>query len=319
MPKFIASAAIVLACLLTVSCTKYSKFDRGKEAYEKGDFKKAIPLLEEAYKLDGNNNMALSYLMLAKAGYYTDIAARGLKENDFEKVIIYATRALETDTKNQDARFLLDKGIQGLEDYINNVLIPKKDWSEIEKVCRLIMEYQPDNRTAIVTRGRAIFEKEYRAFNVKTIMALNKAYALHPDDKFLKRQIRALDSRTRDFKRLFLDYQRSLRKRDYWLWRRLIHPQYYRDVKEIVKRFAESGAEITTVRAYFKEIAKDPAKYGSPKGPRIICIEPVSAGKGFVHFDYKKSLKVLKMEISTASGLLKIRQEQDSEIKKAEL
>jgi hypothetical protein len=117
----------------------------------------------------------------------------------------------------------------------------------------------------------------------------------------------------------FKDYQKALLTDNFSLWKNLINNRYMKEIEVDVFRLKERGESVNTIQLFFKELAKLPAKYGNPEGADIVCIEPLSPNRGYVHFSYKNLPKILKMEVVREGGTFRIDREEDSEIKKAEL
>jgi tetratricopeptide (TPR) repeat protein len=293
---------------------------RGKWAYKRGNYEKAVKLFEALIRTETTNQAAKDYLVLAQAGVLAEEAVEAVSINDFEKAIHLLDRALGLDPMNQDARKLLNTSIEELTKTIVNEYVPNKMWARIVPISTLILKYEPDKKVIAVTHAKAVFEVEDKTLNYKSIMAINKSYQKVPDDAFLKNQMEVLENKTAKFKALFKRYQQALLEKDFNKWKSVIHTRYMKEVQVDVRNFIEKDDEkIKSIQDFFFELSKDPEKYGNPQGADIVCIEPVSSAQGFVHFDYKDLPKVLKMEIATDGGAIKLHREEDSEIKKYEL
>ena len=150
-------------------------------------------------------------------------------------------------------------------------------------------------------------------------MAIKKALALCPDDPFLKEKMEAINNQSRPFIVSFKEYQKSLLTENYALWKGLINARYVHECEVDVSRLKERGEPVNTLQLFFKELSKLPAKYGNPEGADIVCVEPLSAERAYVHFSYKDLPKILKMEVTRQGGTLKIDREEDSDLRKTEL
>ena len=303
---------VALSLLVLGACTK---FQRGKWAYNHGNFQKAVSILEEAVKIGQDNPDVQKYLVVARAGLWTDQAAKAMASGDYNNALSRLDAALGLDPKNADAQTLLNGCITKIKETIQGDFIPGKRWDKVIAFTGLILKYRPDEPGLAPLNAEALFHNENDALNWRTIPAIEKAFAQAPDNGFLKEKSEVLAAKTQTFRDLFARYQSSLANKDYQGWGRLVSARNVSEANVDIKRLAENGdTEVKNLQDYFRVIALDPAKYGSPDGPRIVCVEPLSESHAFVHFKYATLPKVLKMEIVSEGGALKLHREEDSAI-----
>jgi tetratricopeptide (TPR) repeat protein len=312
---------IVTVCLLCLglALTGCTKLQRGKRAYRHGDYKKAQFLFEQVIKIESSNMEAQTYLLLTRSGLLTDTAASLLKTGNFEAAVPLVEQAIVLDPENEDAKTVLNTSLASLENQIEKELLPKKEWDRVINVADMVLKYKPGEKMLLMERAKAVYMGEKELFNYKSVMAIKKALALNPDDAFLKEKMEAITNQSRPFIVLFKEYQNSLLRENFGQWKGIINARYLHECEVDVGRLKERGEPVNTIQLFFKELSKLPAKYGNPEGADIVCVEPLSADRAYVHFSYRDLPKILKMEISRQGGVLKIDREEDSDIRKAEL
>jgi tetratricopeptide (TPR) repeat protein len=302
-----------------MALTGCTKMQRGKRAYRQGEYKRAQSFFEQIIKVDANNMEAQTYLLLTRSGLLTDTAAQLVKQGDFEDAVPFVEQAIVLDPENEDARTVLNTSLVSLESEIEKSFLPNKEWARVVKVADMILKYKPGEKMLLSPRAKAIYMGEKEIFNYKSVIAIKRAFAADPDDAFLNGKMEAINNQGRPFLLFFKEYQSTLLKDNFAQWKNLINPRYLHECEVDVSRLKERGEPVNTVQLYFKELSKLPAKYGNPEGADIVCVEPLSADRAYVHFNYRDLPKLLKMEIVRQGGTFKIDREEDSEIKKTEL
>jgi len=303
--------------ILIFSC---GKGQRGKRAYQNGDYRKAVTFLEAALQKNQNDEKAKRYLVLARSGLLTERSSRFLAANEFGNALVSIDQALSLDPKNKTARKIFEGSVEKISKHIEQKLIPDKAWPSIVKLSALILKYKPNHIRLAPIHAEAVFHAENDVLNAPAVLAIEKAYSISPENAFLREKHEIVVAKTSQFRKLFESYQSALIEEDYGTWKSLIHPRHLKEAQADVKRLAEGEDEnIQTVRDYFFEISQDPQKYGNPDGAEIVCVEPLSSTHAFIHFRFSKLPKILKMEVTMSDGRLKLHREEDSEINKSDL
>jgi tetratricopeptide (TPR) repeat protein len=316
MMKIILTA-VLGSLLLFGACTK---MQQGKWSYRRGNYQKAVTIFEDILKTEATNEMAKHYVVLARSGLMADRAAEAVEVENYEEAIGLVDQAIGLDPDNKDAQALLNTCIGKLTKTITKDLVLQGAWQKIVDLSGLILKHRPGNKSMIVTNAKAVFHAQKDRLNAHAILAIQKAYKEVPDNDFLKSKMSLLNETTGDFKRVYEAYRDAILAKNYDKWRSLLTPKHIKEVDVIVKEYIEKNdLVVKNVRDYFTELTKDPAKYESPQGAEIVCIEPLSSNHGFVHFNYNTLPKLLKMEIVSVDGSLKLHREEDSEIKKSDL
>ncbi|OGS36537.1 MAG: hypothetical protein A2293_10535 [Elusimicrobia bacterium RIFOXYB2_FULL_49_7] len=311
---------IVVLLISLMSLAGCSKTAQGKRAYAKGDYKKAISLFEAALIKNGSNVTAGKYMALAHSGLRTDEAAALLQQGNQEEALALLDEAMGLDSANQDAQTLMKQTLQTVLNQISKEYLPSRAWDKAIAACNLISKYRPDDAQALLLKARAVYESEKGVANYKVILALQQAEKKAPKDPFVRMELDRVKGQTGKFAAIFAKYQDALIKKDFKTWKSIITPKFSADVDKIVQDFIkEDDPRLKNANDYFLELSGDPVKYNSPEGATVICIEPLSANRAFIHFIYKDYPKVLRMEAETIGNVLKLHKEEDSPIKKTDL
>lgn len=310
--------SIVFLCV-ALSLTGCSKLSRAKRAYRQGDYKKAQFLLEQVIKVDASNTQAQTYLLLTRSGTLTDTAAGLVKVGLFEAAIPLVEQAIVLDPENEDAKTVLNTALTALDEKISKELFPAQKWPQVVTLSDIVLKYKPGEKALLSKRAQAIFMNEHGILTYKSVMALKKAFALNPEDAFLKEKMDLINNESKPFIIFFKDYQKALLTDNFGSWKNFINSRYLKECEADVARLKERGESVNSLQLFFKELSKLPAKYGNPEGADIVCVEPLSAVRGYVHFSYKNLPKILKMEIIRQGNGFKIDREEDSDIRKADL
>ncbi len=312
--------SILLICLcVLLGLSGCSKLSRGKRAYRHGQYKKAQYLLEEVIQIESSNTEAQTYLLLTRSGLLTDTAAGLVKGGLFEYAIPLVDQAIVLDPENEDAKTVLNTALSSLELKIDKELFPKQQWASVMEAADMVLKYKPGEKKLLAQKAQAILMNERGILTYRVVMAVKKAYALNPEDAFIKEKMDLINNASKPFIIFFKDYQNSLITDNFGLWKSLINQRYMKECEVDVMRLKEHGEPVNTIQLFFKELSKFPAKYGNPEGADIVCVEPLSTDRAYIHFSYKNLPKVLKMEITRQNSALKIDREEDSEIRKTDL
>lgn len=310
--------ALVLA--VAVLMTGCSKLDQAKRAYRKGDYRTAEELLYKHIKINANDTEAQNYLVLVQSGIITDTAAGLVKKGDIATAIPMLDRAIGLNDKNEDAKILLNTCVTSLSETILKTLVPAGRWAEVTSSMALIAEYRPDDPALASAAARAVVETEKGTPNWKTVLAVRRGLSKSPDDPFLKDKAAQLDAASKPFADAYVRFESAFLNKDFDVWKALSHPRYLRECEADVARLKErSDPNVKSVEDYFEAICGDAERYGAPAGSEVVCVEPLSPNRGFVHYSFPRLPKILKREFERIGGGLKADREQDSEIRKEDL
>lgn len=307
--------AVGLCCLIGFSSC--SKVQRGKWNYKRGNYKKAVMLLELAARNDASNVKAATYLVLAQSGLKTDQAAEKIKTGDFESSLALLNDAINLDPKNEDAHVLFKEAVEKTAAAIENAYLPAGDWKRVLSLCDAAEANNADNAAILISRAKALLQLEKGVHTYRVVMALEKASQKAPDDPFVKKELERVRAFSVPFAALFQKYQQALVTKNVAIWKSIIQPKYQAAAEAVVKEFADMKYDkIRNLNEYFNELCNDLTEYGSPQGGELVCVEPLSETHGFVHFTYTNLPKIIRMEIEPSGGVLKLYKEEDSPIVK---
>ncbi|OGJ93424.1 MAG: hypothetical protein A2487_16925 [Candidatus Raymondbacteria bacterium RifOxyC12_full_50_8] len=307
---------LILAISLSLVCTACTKSQRGKWAFKRGNYQRAIELFEQVIATDLSNPTAQTYLPLAKSGMLTDEAARAINAGRMEEAVRLLDEAQALDPKNTDAKTLMQKAIESLALSIVNTLMPAKKWEEVVPVADIIIKHQPGRNALYGVKAEALFHAAKETYTSRNILAIQKAAGLLPGDAFLQARMQEISTRSPAFKNAFFAYLKALDSKNIGAWKGLLHPQYLTDVNADIKRFVQNeDPEIKDIGSFFKELCIDHEKNCGGEAVKIVCIEPLSGEHAFVHFMYKNTPKVMKIEMIKTGGSLKLYREEDSELR----
>jgi tetratricopeptide (TPR) repeat protein len=307
---------LIATLVLVFGLTNCSKMDRAKRAYKKGDYQKTIDLLSKYIKTNASNMEAQKYLLYAQGGLLADSAAALIKANRFEEALTFADRALRINDKNEDARILVDASLKGIIARIERDLVPNKVWSGVLNMTSEVLKYRNDDPRMNTLYALSVYELESKKLSWKSILALRKAQTMVKDDEQINSLLAQQAAAEKPFIAAFETLQNSFIQKNFKSWKSLASAQYVRECENDVKRLKERGdSNIKSLEDYFLAISGDAAKYGSPEGPSVVCVEVLNPSRAFVHYAYKDLPKNLKMEVYKTGSSFKFDREQDSEIK----